>query len=258
MKRTFCLLVALTCILSCKKQGPAGPAGEQGPKGETGPAGTTPTGTISGKILQYDAYGVWLNAGLNTTTVSIAGSNISSVTNAEGSYTLTDVPAGTHEINIRKPSSGLGRIKQVLFPGNGELHVNGNIADKAPYEFTGGYIKDTLNSAVKVNLHYASSTKSRLAVILFSRSANIDPEDPKTFQVTWAFNVYPNVTTQKEQITFQIITALANTFQSGSTVYCNVYPCSAIPGRYYDPFDKKYVYPGCGAAVGGVHSFTLP
>src|ERR1043165_1457695 len=101
MRTLFLFVVAIVLLLGCKKK--TGPEGPQGDKGETGPPGAILTGTITGRIKQYDASAVQMTTDLNTTTVSISGTTLNTITDTEGNYSLINVPSGTYELQLRKP-----------------------------------------------------------------------------------------------------------------------------------------------------------
>lgn len=104
-------ILVCTCFFACKKE----------PKRQTINAGTTP-GTVKGNIILFDEEGVSLPSSAGV-TVSLAGTSISVTTQDDGKYTLSNVPAGTYDINISKKDYG-HVTEQVLVTGNGTLNLN--------------------------------------------------------------------------------------------------------------------------------------
>jgi hypothetical protein len=256
MKNVILALTIVLIIAGCKRTGPQGPAGE---KGETGPAGTTNKGSISGRIFQFDAAGKQYTTSLNSATVSIKSTSISATTDAEGNYTLTNVPAGMYELQVSKPNCGLVRVQQVLFPGNGNLVVNTGITDKADYEFKSGYLKDTMISNNKYLVCHVtfSATPPKYMALLLSDSPNIDPEDPRTYLQTLTFIEPASPGMELEKLSD--FPAIMKSFKSGSTVYANLYPCAY--GGVYEDLEAavpKVVDPTCGKPIGPPISFVFP
>lgn len=113
-------------------------------KGSTGPTGLLPAGAVSGKI------DVWEDAVSNSQnpvfaavipaggfTVTLIGDSTKTVTTGpDGSYTFSNVPAGTYRLETSKSAgspTGYGTMKRYNFSvGGGTSNHSGDIGRKAP------------------------------------------------------------------------------------------------------------------------------
>lgn len=257
---SVCCVAAL--VSSCKKtgsQGPEGPAGPQGPQGPAGSGTGAGTGIVTGKVKQYDQYNVQYTTNLNTTTVSVEGTTISTVTDASGNYSLTNVGAGVLDLVYNRPNSGLNKINQIVFAGAGTLFLNENVYDKASYTFSGGYAKDTTqfsNSGVLYRLYYTTNTKQRSAVAIFGKTASVDISDPSTYEFDYYMNIPANTTTTAQMFSYG--NSAFNAFNSGDMIYVKIYPLSNTGSGYYNYVLNRQVLTGGGTPLPTTFVITKP
>jgi len=118
MNYSFVVLVFLLFLLGCNSD--PGPAG---------PERTGPFGEIVGKASLYSDNGIGLqdNSGI---TVSLEGNSYSTLTKSDGSWKLTEIPAGVYTLVFSK--TGFFTIKDY------EVHVVGNdTVNRGSYNFIG-------------------------------------------------------------------------------------------------------------------------
>lgn len=251
MKKLVLSLICIAALVACKKEKVTGPEGPQGPAGSS----TTPSGTISGHIDQYDQYYGTYTTNLNTTTVSIDGTSNTTVTDIAGNYTLTNIPPGVYDISLIKNGCGLTKRPQVVFPGNGTLYVNSSISDKASFLFTGGYVKDTL-SQIKVKITFAPVASQRYAIIIYGKTSNVDIASPLSYDQHAIVTLNQNSTSYTNMGPYSGLDS--NKFPSGTTVYVKVYPNNSANTSYMDYSINKFVYTGCGTPLPTTFTLTMP
>jgi len=257
MKNNILMLAFIISFTSCKKDKIAGP---QGPQGPPGPSGASAKGSIAGKVKQYNYYGEQYATNLNTCTVSIAGTEISTVTDATGSYTLSEVSNGIHEIIFSRPNSGVMKMQQVSFPGNGNLIQNMSINDKATYSIISAAIKDTMYfglSSLKISLSIASDTKARKVLLVFGKNQNIDPSIADAFEYQHQIEIPSGVTNVDTYMPYEY-TDLEKKFNTGATVHAKFFPCAVNDGGYYDYVSEKSINTSCGSPLPANFSFVMP
>jgi hypothetical protein len=244
MKKTIFCICALMALVSCKKEKIEGPAGPQGPAGNNG---NVPSGAIAGKVRQYDQHGIEYTTGLNTTTVSLEGTTMSSVTDVTGNYTISNVPPGVYNLAITKPGAGLIKQEQVTFPGNGTLFNSNNVSDLPSFTLSNGYIKDTTffgNTQVKVNFNLPAANKARAVALVFGSSPAVDIANNASYSVLNQLTVSANSSVVQSQ--FGMGGSGFNAFPAGSTVYVKIYPVSVTGNSYYNYINDRNVYTSYG------------
>ena len=261
MKRTILSIFCITALaVSCKKEKVEGPQGPAGTNGTNGINGSSSPGTLAGKITQYDQNGIPYTTGLNTTTVSIDGTSYSTVTDTSGKYTISNVPPGIYDLELKKTGAGLVKIKQIIFPGNGTLYNNSSVGDKPTYIITNGYVKDSIvgsitQIAVQVNL--APANNGREILLVFGKTPNIDLGDESTFKTVNYLFVPPN------QSSISNVSSMLNSgpysyFPGGSIVYVKVYPLNPAVTGYYDQIIGQFIYTGYGTPMATTFTVTQP
>ncbi len=256
MKKTILSLCCVAALVACKKETIEGP---QGPAGANGANGTVPSGSFTGKVKQYDQYATQYSTTLNTTTVSVEGTNLSTVTDASGNYTISNVPPGIYDLNYSKPGAGLFKMKQVAFPGNGSLYHSIEVADKPSYTLSVGYVKDSVlgsNPTVKYNLSFTPLNKNRSIALVFGKTANIDLGDISTFDAV--YSVYATANSSSAASYIQLTSNTFSEFASGSVVYVKVYPTSLSHEGYYDPISDRNIYTNYGTPLATTFTVTKP
>lgn len=259
MKRTIILLGCIAALTACKKpEGPAGPQGPQGPQGPSGNNGGTGSGIITGNVDQRDQYAVSYTTGLNTTTVSIDNTTITTVTDAAGNYTLSNLGAGIYDISYTKSGAGLMKNTQIVFPGAGTLYLNADVYDNPTFTFGGGYLKDTTMSwgdQIRINLTYASNAKARAGLVLIGPTSNVDITNPSSYKSTINLYISPNSTVLATTMSYP--SQLINAYPSGTVVYAKVYPCTQ-GGSYYNYATSNQIYTSYGSPMATTFTLSLP
>jgi hypothetical protein len=258
MKINLCISFALVLLLACKKQ--VGPEGPQGPQGPAGSSGSVSTGTISGKVKQYDTQGKLYSTNLNTSSVSIAGTSVTVMTDETGAYKFTNMSAGVYDLIVTRQNSGTVKMQQISFPGNGNLIVNTQISDKANFSFSGGYMKDSVNfgePSLRINVTFSPSNEYRYAMLYFAKTTNVDPANPESYENTNTLYINPGSGSLDMNIPYSNFD-LKSHFKSGSTLQIRLFPSTPWQGSYYDIPTEKSVFPGCGQPFAQSLAYTLP
>jgi|GEM_PF-1341675 len=257
MKKTLLALCCVAALISCKKT--AGPEGPQGATGPQGPAGNSNAGTgiITGNVKQYDQYAVQYTIGLNTTTVSIDGTTITTTTDASGNYTLSNLAAGIYDISYEKPSGGLTKQQQIVCPGTGKLFNGSSIYDKPTFAINYASLKDTTISGThyqKLYITLTPDTKKRNIIVVYGKTSAIDLADPSSYLHILGLTV--NNTSYSANLSYS--NPQTNNFPSGSTMYAKIYPSSGLSSGYYDYVINKEVYTAYGTPFPNTFSIVMP
>jgi hypothetical protein len=211
----------------------------------------TSPGNISGKVTQYNMYGENNTFALSNVTVSLDGTNNSTLTDANGNYTLTNVSAGTHTISYNRTGCGEWKDMQLSFAGNGTLTRNGYSVEKPTYTFTGVGVKD---SAVVLSAPNATLYPK------FFVSGNMTPVNKQTGMIVLVgTNSNMDISNSKSYNHYEILGIPANSSTFGvfgshlayDTTYYKIYVHT--PGgisSYNDPSQNKSIITSHGAAIG--------
>ncbi|MDI1355587.1 MAG: hypothetical protein PSX36_11750 [bacterium] len=246
MKTFVYACLCLSIFVSCKKETVEGPAGPQGPAGASGSASS---GSLSGKVRQYDEFGIEYSSNLNTTTISVEGTTLFTITNANGNYTISNVPSGIYDLTFTKINAGLMKQKQITFPGNGTLYNSTKVGDKPSFAITSAMLKDStlgVNPIVYMNFKMVASSQQRTIGVVLSNAANLDLASPSSYQAVHLVDIPSNTSNLNSQFLLQ--SSLFSMFPMGSIVYAKAYPINATPYGYYDPAADQDIYTNYGAA----------
>ena len=248
-----CLLVAFTV---------AGCSGDTGPQGPAGPA---LTGAWTGFVSLHDEYGGPLASDSGITVTASPGSS-SSVTTADGSYTLSNLKTGVYTVTFADTS-----IMGTFVRDAGQFVGGGNVV-LATINFSQRSTGVITNLALAFNAAqdtlFATGTVNAPAVIgypryirlFYSGSASVGPA-VANYTVTGpvagtAYRV--THTTFSIAITGADLAGLQHAFASGSTVNAVAYGDSFYNNSYTDTTTGKTVYPNVSTTASNVVQFVMP
>lgn len=247
MKKLAIILLCIGVLIQCKKKEDAQPEPEP-----------PSTGSIKGKVTQFDQFGSTYSVGLNSLTVSVVGTNYSTVTDASGNYRLDYIPAGIYTLAFDKSGCRQYQVQQVNFPGDGEMYKNISISDYSTITFNSASIKDTIymsTKRLKITINLNPISKEIGYAVIFSQIGTPDIFDAATFSniiVSFPFGVLPN---QSSHTTYYPSSLSAGTY------YAKIYPyvknSSIDVTRYYDYASSKYIYIGHGTPIPTVYTVTI-
>lgn len=229
------LLLIGTLLYACKK--------ETGPQGQAGPS---LTGNLSGYVFLTDQYQQKIYP-LSNTTVKIASSSISAVTDSSGKYTFSNLTTGTYEIDYTHAGCGSFKKTGQQFLGGGNLLVSDVHLSVIP-AFTilkdSAYItqKDTSQINVKIVLGNSDSTRTRGLIYFVGTAPNVS-SDPSTYLISFTGNATQNKNTELFAIT--VVSLYRAGFHPGQSIYIKPYPTSS-GGTYEDPDTGETIFPTLG------------
>ena len=262
MTRTFLIILSVVLFGFCKKE-PAGSQGPSGSQGPNGPVGTVPTGTLTGSVAQRDETGAYLKTGLNTVTVSIKGTSFNAVTDSDGVYTISSVPAGVYVLEFKSKKSQTCRNTQVPFSGNGVMYLNLELFNKPTWGFSNLSIKDTTQGTfrfIKIAATIpASVTVYSTFLVLFSTNNKIDNTDPSSYDylaISYSgvpYKIYYNQTVSSSDNTYY-----TPGYPSGTIYYAKAYALTSSLARYMDVASQQYVYYSVSDIPAQTFTLTMP
>ncbi|WP_334055681.1 carboxypeptidase regulatory-like domain-containing protein [Polaribacter sp. P097] len=212
------------------------------------------SGNISGSVNLYDESVTQIDN--NGMTVKVEGTSISTTTDIDGKFTLTDVPFGTYTLTYEK--SGYGTFKRFDVD-----HNNGNtfIAD-APslgQKSTTSVTNLSINSSSSFPVIITTTTNpvanqadTRYIRFFFSTDANVSSENFDSVLETYPINDTPH----NLNISQASLDALG--FASGTTVYVKSYGESFWGNQYDDPNLGRQVFPNLNLNSAAAVSFVMP
>ncbi len=261
---TLLLAAVLLTITGCKDHLPTNPA---------------QTGTIVGRVVLNDESiaasqhsPIPLGGSYGGVRVSLVGTDYSTVTQADGSWQLKDVPAGIYDILFEKDGFTWNRIWNQQFVGNGTLNLNsGTLNAPTPLykkpSFSITSLSVTWSQTIPGSLELGGEISApapadgRLQVALYyskeeSEIRNLNPVLGKKYVWPRYNYIMPNT----RQITGTIYDTVLSNYPSGTTIYMKAYPVSGSV-IYGDPAqpDQQWV-PGVGTDAGAsdVLSIVVP
>ncbi len=260
MKKLVISTIAIVLLAGCGKK--EGPAGAQGPKGDPGTNGSSTTGTMIIKVNQFDQYGTQLSSNLNMATVTIDGTNIVGVTNANGNVTLSQIPAGSYNLTVQRNGFGLMKQYEVIHPGNGNIVYTVGISEIPTFSITTAYAKDTLIAGLAyLKLGFSLPSLAKIRNVLFVMGTNattLDPTDPSSYKFAYYFNQSSNQTSASAQLFYANQGSKLAVLPAGTTIYCKVYPIPTFNSysfTYINPLDDNLTYTSLGTMYPTVLSF---
>jgi hypothetical protein len=251
--RNLCALLVLITAAGC--------SGDAGPQGPAGPA---LTGAWTGFVSLHDEYGGPLASDSGVTVTASPGSS-SSVTTADGAWTLSNLKTGIYTVTFA--GSGMGTFIRDAgqFVGGGTVDIATlNLSQQS----TGVIINLALTFNAAQDTLFATGTVNAPAVtgfpryirLFYSGSASVGPA-VANYTVTGpvAGTAYRAVhTTFSIPVTGADLAGLQHAFASGSTVNAVAYGDSFYNNSYTDTTTGKTVYPNVGPTASNVVQFVMP
>ena len=252
MPRNLCAALVLFAIAGC--------SGDTGPQGPAGPA---LTGAWTGFVSLHDEYGGPLASDSGVTVTASPGGS-SSVTTADGAWTLSNLKTGIYTVTFA--GSGMG-----TFIRDAGQFVGGGTVDIATLNLSQQSTGVIINLALAFNAAqdtlFATGTVNAPAIagfpryirLFYSGSASVGPA-VANYTVTGpvAGTAYRVVhTTFSIAITGADLAGLQHAFASGSTVNAVAYGDSFYNNSYTDTTTGKTVYPNVGPTASNVVQFVM-
>lgn len=234
--------IALIGITSCKKD-------------ET-PTPTATKADITGSVNLYDEGTSEIdNSGMN---VSVDGTSplISTITDADGNFTLVDVPFGTYTLVYEK--SGYGTFKRFDLE-----HKDGNT-----------FIPDapSLGQKSTTTVTYLTVGSSPSFPVILGATTNPSGSPADTRYIRYFFSTDPNISSDNYENVLGTFPAQINPFNlnlsqasidalgftSGTTVYVKCYGESFWSNKYADPALGTTIFPNLNSNTAATVSFIVP
>jgi hypothetical protein len=254
MKRLLLTLSCLAVFAMCKKE-------KNSDSIEPEPTPVVPTSNLKGKVNQYDQYGVPYTTGLNTTTVSIEGKTISTVTDTSGKYVLTGITSGTYTLVYKKAGCGLIKLDKAIYKAGDTATFNPKIADIPNFSISNAYVKDTSwFSGTLAGIYYNASTlvqnSNVTLVAILGKSANLTISNPTSYDNyataslinTLDFNRFSSYDLLKQTYSFK----------KNDVVFVKIYPVATTGASYFDNTLEKPVYTAYGSPYPTLFTLIIP
>ena len=254
MKKSFFLLTVCTALIlsisSCTKTGPQGPSG---------PSGPVLTGALTGFVTTYDQYGFKVLGDLAGVTIHVSDSSSdSTVTDATGKYTFTNLKTGVYNLTYSKPGYATVTALDYGFVGGGTLNRNASISKYPSFLVYNVASVDTTIATDPGMIVRGTDTMDQVArtFIVFGSNSPAVSSTPGSF-------IYANTgTIRAGQGTWNLfITSQElhdNGLASGTTAYFVVYPISTGSPTYTDPATGRTVYTAIGSVPSSILTVTIP
>jgi hypothetical protein len=251
--RIICAVLFLATIAGC--------SGSSGPQGPAGPA---LTGAWTGFVALHDEYGGPLASDSGVTATASPGS-ATSVTTADGAWTLSGLKTGVYTVTFAGPGMGTFIRDAGQFVGGGTIEIatinfsqssTGVITNLA---FTFNTAQDTLYATGTINAP-AVTGYPRYVRLFYSGAASVGPA-VANYTVTGpvAGTAYRVTHTNFSiAVTGADLAGLQHAFSSGSTVNAVAYGDSFYNNSYTDTTTGKTVYPNVSPTASNVVQFVMP
>ena len=246
MRPFLCILVALT-VIGCKGEtGPAGPAG-----------GLVLTGNIQGTVRLYsdvDAYRPLQDA--SGVSVMLLSQSITTLSQADGSWELTAVPAGIYSFRFSKTGYFSRTSHNFQFVGGGTYYYGGTILSEVPSvtvpQFSMAFDEATM-AITFIGAIGSLDTLGREIMILMSTTSM---DDTSTFE----FDTYNSAYVLTDSINFVSHWYL---YPGDELVGTTVYAKAFANARYhwypsYDPATNRYQFDTPGVSFSPERSIVIP
>lgn len=249
MKKIAFLFLIGFAFVACKRKTVEGPQGPQGP------AGSLPTGSIYGKITLTDPNSTNTLVSLANTTVSIVDQTVSAVTDAKGSYTISNVLPGMIDIIMTTEDGTVGKWQQYSFAGNKGL-INATLSKKITEVVTGSIIDTIIGGKKGLYIRAVFNptiTNSRSLVLLIGSTDKMNPYDARTFQfnnITFCSGSNLKLSYFHEYDSIK----LSYPFKNGQQIFVNAYPIPYNNFAYWDVYAEGNVFYNAGNPIAPTYS----
>lgn len=189
--------------------------------------------------------------------VKVEGTEISALTDAEGKFTLTDVPFGSYALVYEKSGFGTFKIYDLEHANTGSLTIITNTPSLGQVSTT---VITNINARENNNAITIATTMSPEANIgntrylryFFSTDSIVNDENYDAVLETRPAQINP----YNLNLDSSSLNALG--FTSGQTIYVKCYGESFWSNQYYDPILETIVFPNLNQTSANAVSFVVP
>ena len=211
------------------------------------------TANISGSVILFDEGITQVeNTGM---TISVEGSSISTSTNANGNYTLTNVPFGNTTLIFEK--NGFGTFKKFdIDHNNGDTFIteNPSLGQKSSTTITNLTVSLNGNDVtIAATTNPAGSiNNTRYIRYFFSLQSSVSNTNYDSVLETIQSQINP----YNLNLSVSALSALG--FSSGQTIYVRAYGESFWSNQYNDPNSSTTIFPNLNLNTSAAVSFVMP
>ncbi|MEM7381934.1 MAG: carboxypeptidase-like regulatory domain-containing protein [Bacteroidota bacterium] len=241
----FIILIPVILFMSCGSD-------------DGGSSNPTPAteGNISGSVNLYDTGTTQISG--ESMTITVEGTNPlkTAITDANGEFSISDVPFGSYTIQYSKTGYGTFKVFNLS-----HTEANGTFITQTPFL---GQLSETEVVSIQVTVNAgevaieksldpsASSNDERYIKILFGGDDSLSDTNFVASGPTLEIRSEPSTTT------FTATDLMDLGLQSGSTVYVRVYGDSFYGNSYNDPSLGSAVFPNLNTNAADAVSFMVP
>ena len=210
---------------------------------------------IIGSVNLYDEGTSQIdNSGM---TITLEGTSISTTTNMQGNFTLTNVPFGTYTIIYEKAGFGIFKKFNIEHTNTGTstiITATPSLGQLSTTEITNLTVtSNTNNITVSVTTNPAGNSGNRRYIRYFlSENANVSNLNYNFYSQGLISQISPyEITLSQEDL-------LDAGYLSGQTVHIKVYGDSFWSNQYDDPNLQRRVFPNLNMTSASSVSFVVP
>lgn len=248
MRRFFPAMLVFALVLGCK-----------GPEGPAGPPGSSLEGDIIGIVALVNADGSQ-PSNRSGVTVGLEGLPLTTTTDSNGRFVLSNLNAGIFNINYSKPGYGSSKTVRYQFVGGGQAYV-GNVTLCQPPSFSVSSISfGGISGAgtVSINVQLSESATEQRRVFLFFGENSSVSSNPQNY----VGQISSTVTfSSGSGVGFLSQSTLRNAgIASGTTAYVVAYAANQgfLNSGYVDVNTGRFVYTNLSGSASNVISFAAP
>lgn len=212
--------------------------------------GDIPLGELKGKIVLYDSLGKILSDASGA-TVQLEGTSFSATTDANGIWSIKDLPSRTYSITFTKSDFHTMKNTSYQFLGGG-ISYYGETPLQQQLRFTGtldGFVFQPGTGQGALYYDFSATAPDSVLIearIFFSRTPAIDPSDSNSYQ-TYIIE-YPWFGSSSHSRNRPLyVTDFIPFFKSGDTVYVKMFfGFRASLNQYFDVSTLKTTIVGFG------------